>query len=200
MERPESFEPTAVSYEVMSEPAEPWMELDFAIVYQDLMTQEWARQVCGHTARHMGMGLLRSTWWKVDFLNHGKLFARAVEAAMWADVTIVSVHAAEAMPAVLSRWFEEWLAQRAEEERTRASSLVALITASQASLPEMDSTREYLRRMAERGRADFLRHERWLPDELDGFSEGISSPAPRSDFQTSLGRDARVYCDFGLDK
>jgi hypothetical protein len=166
MARTESFEPITLSYEAAAEPAERWMDLNVVVAYQDLLTREWAREVCSRTTRRVGTGFFRSTWWKTDFLAHPQLFAKAIEAAIRADVMIVSVHAAETIPVVLSRWFEEWLAQRAQQERAKTGALIALIAARQPAAPQLASTRECLRGIADRGHLDFL------PHDIQAFPDG----------------------------
>ena len=156
----ESLDPIVHSFPATAEPAEPWMELNVTVAYQDLLTREWAWAVCDHTVRRVGTGTLRSTWWKMDFQEHPPLLTQAVQAAVQADAIIVALHAAKTLPDALCRWFDEWLTQCAQKESTTNNALIALIAATSQTASHLESTRAYLRNVADQGRWDFLPQEK----------------------------------------
>lgn len=170
MEHSESFEPISLSREGVTSSTEPWMSLNVAVMYQDAITRGWALQLDGRTTEWLGSGAMHSTWWKMDFLDHSKIFEESVKAVLVADLLIVAVHASEVIPPSLERWFGAWLPQRTQGD----GALVAMVGTTGKSGPALAFTLEYLRRVANRGGLDFIPQEKRVMPESSSLATALN--------------------------
>jgi len=127
-------------------------------VYQDALTWEWARQLCGSVAQKVGQEHVHDSWHEVHSLADPQILVEAVQMAMAADVIVVSLYAAEELPPDLYGWIHSWLPRR----EMRAGALAALIAVPAQPDHWTFRTQEYLQAVARRGQLDFVPHERKL--------------------------------------
>jgi hypothetical protein len=142
--------------------------LNIAGVHQDAITREWATRVADRAIQLVGECSVRSTWWKIGGLSDPRVFRDAVQAAATADILIVSVLGADALPLDLYEWIDAWLPLRLQ----LAGAMVALIGVP--GQPGADSSRieYYLQDVARRGQLEFLSQHQELPLALPDFSLG----------------------------
>jgi hypothetical protein len=135
--------------------------LNVVVVYQDSLTRHWATALWDRLGQLIDTGGICRKSWKLSGLTNAGAFARAVQAAVLADVLVISVRDAGELPMLLHVWADAWLPQRAG----RAGALVALIGVP--STPDVLAGRahEYLEDIARRAGLDFLPRERMLPQE-----------------------------------
>jgi hypothetical protein len=133
--------------------------LNVVVVYEDELTWSWAREVCAHVRQLVGKEWLRSLSWKVEELTHPRVLPEAVQAAVGADVIVVSVCAREEMPIDLCVWFDAWLPRRPR----RAGALVSLIGLPAQAAGRRPMIPDYLRAVARKGGLDYMPRERKLP-------------------------------------
>jgi hypothetical protein len=139
--------------------------LAIAMVYEDVESLEWARQVCDRVTGLVGSQCLVSTSWRICDLTQPDVVPDAIEVATRADVIIVSVHEADELPLDLYAWIEAWLPRRGRRE----GALVALL-AARPGLEPSPSARSYLEAVARRSALVFLPERR---------ESSPTSPAPR---------------------
>ena len=155
MESPSSQENPVLFVEGTIPPREADYALSVAVVYQDVLTREWATHACGRATRVVGPEHIRSSWWKAKYLNHPRVYQDAVRATVLADVIMVAVWATRGVPRELSRWVDGWLAQRPR----RVGALLALVGTPGPPGSFISPIHAYLRVVADMGQLDFLPHE-----------------------------------------
>ena len=171
-------EPIVPSDEADIGPTESEYVLNIAGVYQDLLTRDWAAHVCEQAIQIAGAERVQTSWFEVPRLGEPETLIAAVQAALLADVIVVSVHAADELPLDLYVWIDVWLPRRS----SRMGALVALIGASGKPTPQAVRTQEYLQAVARRAELDFMPHECRVPDEMSFASipdDGPSHPYNR---------------------
>lgn len=193
------LEPIILMNNLMADSLEERMPLNVAIVYQDAQTREWANQTCARVAQQFRTEPIRSSWWKLDCLEHPLLLQGAAEAAAHADIIIVAMYAMDTLPFALVHWVETWLEQRG----ARAGAFVALIGASDAADAGVLSTREDLREVARRGDLHFLSQVKELPIPADaGDREPAFVPfhAPPPVRDVARGRSQDFHDNWGINE
>jgi hypothetical protein len=153
--------PRAASAARKIEPA-----LSVSLVYQDLLTRDWAEELWNRVGQLVGQeGVCRQSW-QIGDLVDARVFADAVEAAAKADVLVVSVRDAGNVPANLEFWIEAWMPRRAG----RAGALVALIGVPPQPDTQSGRVHACLENAARRAGLDFLPRERKLPQDWSAAS------------------------------
>ena len=102
------------------------------VAYEDLAT----RNVAMGLYNKLAQALLdecdfRCTWWRFEHLRHSTLQQKAVEAALQANMIILSVHAESELSPLAKVWIETWKPKKAEEK----SALVVLLAESGSDNP-----------------------------------------------------------------
>ena len=134
---------------------------NIAVVYQDALTEDWARQLCGPVTQKFGAENVRHTWHNVNSLSEPGVRLQAVRAALTADVIVVSIHAADELPLELYAWITAWLPRRI----SRVGTLAALIGVARQPDSQAARTHQYLQAVARRGQLDFIPYEHRLEAE-----------------------------------
>jgi hypothetical protein len=145
--------------------------LNVALVYQDAPTRQWAAEVRDLMAEVVGHDAIHWTEWKIGDLVEPGVYWEGVAALTQADVIVVSLHAAERLPAAFYLWVNLWLQERCG----LPGALVALIVPPQQANPQpRNETRAYLAAVATQGRLECFMQERDHPGELvRDLREGI---------------------------
>jgi hypothetical protein len=152
-------------------------EFKIAVVYQDMLAQSWAIQMCRPVRQKFGGENVQNTWHSVRSLSDPEILVEAADAALAADVIVVAVHAANELPPELCAWIDMWLPRR----RARAGALAALIGVTGEPASQTICTQEYLLAVARQGQLDFLPHERKLAAESGvPFTPPTTEPARAS--------------------
>lgn len=97
--------------------------------------------------------------WLLTELRTAQLRAIAAREAAAADLVIVSVHHAEALPSEVKGWIELWLKKRGR----RPAVLLALF--DPLYLGTSSSIQAYLQEAARKGNMEFLTHSEEKPDD-----------------------------------
>jgi len=161
MSAAEQLEWTALWDEPGLAPVKSGHAFSIAGVYQDALTCGWAVQLCRPVTQLAGEEWVQHTWYEVPTLRDPCILLNAVQTALRADAIIVSVHAADELPAELCAWIEAWLPHRL----SRMGALAALIGVAGRAVSQAVCTEEYLRTVACRGQLDFVPRERRMPVE-----------------------------------
>jgi hypothetical protein len=140
--------------------------LKIAMVYQDEATWEWADQAVGRVARLVGRSCVQSAWWDMDQLSEPSVEFDAVQAAALADMLIVSIHAADQVPAAFHGWIVKGLARRCHRE----GILVALLATPGHPSASAARLRCQLEALACSSNLDFLPCEQNLRADAPDFS------------------------------
>ena len=135
--------------------------LNVAIVYQDVLTRQWAGQVRDLMAGVVGQDAIRCTEWRISDLVEPRVYWESVVTLAHADVIVVSLHVADRLPAAFYLWVNLWL----QERSVRPGVLVALLVAPERSNSEATETRRYLTAVASQGHLEFLIQESNRPGE-----------------------------------
>jgi hypothetical protein len=157
--------------------------LTIAGVYQDGVTQEWARQNCRRATLLAGEERVQNAWYDVHSLSDPGIFLEAVHAALKADVIVVSVYAADELPLDLYVWIQAWLPRRL----ARAGALSALIGVAQPPDDQFVRTLQYLQAVASRGRLDFVQEERMRPVVSAASASTLNGPRSGATTQALQG-------------
>ena len=142
-------------------PAQSSQALNVVVAYQDPLTRHWATGLWDRVGQLIDTGGICCKSWKLNDLTQASVFAEAVNAAVVADVLVISVRDAGELPLMLHVWIDAWLPRRAG----RTGALVAVIGVP--AKPDVQSGRahEYLEDVARQAGLDFLPRERMLPQE-----------------------------------
>lgn len=97
-----------------------------------------------------GKCAINKEMWLVTELRTAQLRAIAAGEAAAADLVIVSVHHAEALPSEVKSWIELWL----KHKRSRPGVLLALF--DPLYLGSSGSMQSYLQQVAQRGHLEFV--------------------------------------------
>jgi hypothetical protein len=184
-------------------PEKPSVEFDPAdyalrvvVVHEEGTSRLWAEQLCQRVAQLVGAECLRSTGWSVRQLTLPSLFQEAVEAAIAADVILVSVSCGEQMPSELCAWIEAWLPRRPR----RAGALLAIFP--KPARPRLHGgIRDYLKGAAQQGGLDFLPQERPLPPQSAGTAAEFQPNYPTADALQAVSNAHGEPCfDWGINE
>ena len=121
------------------------------IAYEDFETGKHAKKTYDFLVENLGHDCrFTNQMWKFDVLSIPKLREIAVKDALTADIIILSSHGDE-LPGHVAAWIESWL-----REAHNALALVALFDGANTTGGQLRATREYLARVAERGKMEFF--------------------------------------------
>ncbi len=169
---------------------EPDHALKVAVVYEDHLTREWARDLLYRATQLTGQECMSSTWWRIEELAHPAIFPDAVDAATRAEILVLSVNAKKELPLDFHVWIDAWLPRRQQQP----GALVALIGQETGALSS--GVQAFLQAVAQRGSLDFLprAHE---PLELPGAFPAESAPrraGPTTQVHSTVLRNAPEAC------
>src|SRR6266576_1303862 len=103
---------------------EPKFPFDLVVTYEDEATRARALNLCDHLVRELRDDHdMRQSWWKFSFLYDPRLLERATEAALTANMIIVSLNNGKELSFTARTWIEGWLGQKNGHD----SALVALV-------------------------------------------------------------------------
>ena len=130
--------------------------LNIAGVYQDSVTRDWAMQSCRRATQLAGEERFQNNWYDANSLSDHGILLDAVQAALVADVIVVSVYAADELPLDLYVWVQTWLPRRP----SRIGALTALIGVAEPLDFQFARTLEYLQAVARKAQLDFIPQQR----------------------------------------
>lgn len=123
-----------------------WPELTVHIFYEDLAAGLRAKQTLDLLESQLPVsGGMRVQFWRFDLLNEPALREEVANAAMGADLVLLSAHGQHGLPEDVSVWIREWLGRRTDEP----PALVVLLDASSEGMPKVNESLAWLRRAAE---------------------------------------------------
>lgn len=132
-------------------------------IYEDILTQNWAMQMCQPLRQKFGKESIQHTWHDVHSLGDHQFLMQAVRAALAADVIVIAVQAAEELPPELCAWIDVWLPRR----HARVGALATFVGVAGQPDTQAVRTQNYLEAVARRGELDFVPHERRFPAATD---------------------------------
>lgn len=134
---------------------EPKFPFDLLVAYEDKETRNRALHLYDHLAQQLLDDYdFQCSWWKLDHLVNPALRQEASEAAMEANMVILSLRAGSRLDHEQQQWIEEWTGRRPH----RKSAFVVMIAGTDA--PERDAAALMisLRNLARRAGMDFFPH------------------------------------------
>jgi hypothetical protein len=140
--------------------------LRIAGVHEDSLPREWSTQVARRAIQVVGPRCVHAVCWPVGALRHPGAMQVATEAAIEADLLVVSVCGAKELSPNFNRWIDSWLPCRLQQ----TGALVAVIGVPQQPNAFPARIREYLHDVARLAHMDFLPQERGLPLEYPSVS------------------------------
>jgi hypothetical protein len=146
-----------------------------AVAYEDVETRDFAISLCEHLEQRFAGDLeFEFTWWGFKYLSDPEISREAAEAAMNADLIMLSVHRARDFAFEVEEWFRHW-----SEQRTQPDGALVVVE----SEPEHESARKQqesnLLSLARRAKMDYLR----LAE-----TKASSAPKPSEGFPSEDGR------------
>ena len=193
------LEQTVLSDGAASAPDGSEYALNIAGVYQDVVTRDWAMQTCRWATQVAANSRVQNRWFDVHSLTDPGVFADAVRDAIAADVIVVSIHAADGLPAELCAWLEAWLPHRS----SRVGALTALIGVTELLDSQSNRPLQYLQAVASKGRMDFIPQERQRPVVSPAACGGPAAEPASATLQAlnqRYGPRYDAYCHRGLGK
>lgn len=139
---------------------DPKFPFDLVVAYEDDDTHTRALQLYEHLAQQLIDDYdFQCSWWKFDRLANPILQQEAADAAVEANMVILSIRAHRELPAVQKAWVEDWVSRR----HHRKAALVVMVADTRQ--PERDAVQSlaWLRNAARLGRMDFFLHGFTLP-------------------------------------
>lgn len=129
-------------------------------VHEDSATGTRTEEFCQALARCLRPNcVIAKELWLLTELRTAQLRAIAAGEAAAADLVVISVHHAEALPNEVKGWIELWLKKRG----SRPAVLLALF--DPLYLGTSSSIQAYLQQVAKRGKMEFLTHSEEKPDD-----------------------------------
>jgi len=138
-----------------AKPAEAPLALSIAVVYQDAQCRQWVAELCDQVNELISAQAVQSVFWSIAGLDQPGAFQKAVSAASQADVIMVSLRAAEAVPPRFYAWAEAWSGCRQRPNGT----LIALVGLPGRSTVPSEHLQEYLRIVARQAGMEYLLRE-----------------------------------------
>ena len=133
--------------------------LNVMTVHENALTLSWAQELHGHVIRMVGAkGLVNSSWRLAD-LGSPHVWPAAVQAALGADVILVSLQAREEVPLKLWFWCTVWVSRRLR----RPGLLLGLIGLPEQAADPPSPTPGYLQAVAHKAGLDYLQREHRSP-------------------------------------
>ncbi len=126
--------------------------LKVAAIHHDEAMGALASLALGRAAQSVGVHSFHCTKWSIDSLLDSHVLVHAVQAAITADVIVVSVRAQGEPPAGLCVWIDSWLPRRPRGN----GALLAFIGVPGESPPASAQMQDYLRAVAQRARLEFV--------------------------------------------
>lgn len=139
---------------------DPKFPFDLVVAYEDNDTRARALHLYDHLAQQLLDDYdFQCSWWKFDHLANPILQQEAADAAVDANMVILSLRAHRELPAVHKAWVENWVSRR----QHRKAALVVMV--ADTNQPERDAAHSlaWLRNAARLGRMDFFLHGFTLP-------------------------------------
>jgi len=134
---------------------EPKFPFDLVVTYENEATRGRAFALCDHLVRELRDDHdLRQSWWKFSFLYDPRLLEHATEAALTANMIIVSLNHEKELPFIARTWIEGWLTQKKGHD----SALVALVDNAPSSRCSDCPMLRYLNCVARKAGMDFFPH------------------------------------------
>jgi hypothetical protein len=129
-------------------------------VHEDSATGARAEEFCQTLAKSLTRTpAVSKEMWLLTEIRTAPLRAIAAQEAAAADLVIVSLHHAEAVPNEVKSWIDLWLKQRG----TRPAVLLALF--DPLYLGTSSSIQVYLQEVAQRGKMEFLARSEETPED-----------------------------------
>ena len=139
---------------------DPKLPFDLVVAYEDLETRNRALHLYDHLAQQLLDDYdFQCSWWKFDHLANATLRQQAADAAVEANMVILSIRAHEELPRTHHLWLEDWISRR----HHRKAALVVMIAGATASEREDAPVLAYLQNAARLARMDFFTHAFELP-------------------------------------
>lgn len=144
---------------------EPKFPFDLVVAYEDTFTRQRALQLYDHLAQQLLNDYdFQCSWWKFDHLQNATLRSRAADAAVEANMIILSVRAQPEISPLQRAWLEDWIPRRDNSK----AALVALIAGTGKPGNETGPMMAFLQNAARQGRMDF-------------FTQGFDATQPKQD-------------------
>ena len=122
------------------------------VLYEDTSSRDAAIALCDSLAQTFDSELdFEITWCRFKYFSDPAVASEAAEAAMRADLILVSVQRAQDLPLEVKAWFEQWLVKR---EATDGA--LVLLQASADMRSSTTSQCAYLYLLAKRANLDYL--------------------------------------------
>lgn len=129
-------------------------------VHEDSATGARADEFCQSLLRSLGRNCeFTKEMWLLTELRTDSLRAIAAKEAAAADLIIISVHHAEALPDEVTRWIDLWLKQRSSREAVLLALFDPLYLGTSSSIQAC------LREVAKRGKMEFMARSEEKPEE-----------------------------------
>jgi hypothetical protein len=139
---------------------DPKLPFDLVVAYEDLETRNRALHLYDHLAQQLLDDYdFQCSWWKFDHLSNPTLRQQAADAAVEANMVILSIRAHEELPRTQQLWLEDWVSRR----HHRKAALVAMIAGTNTPERKAAPALAYLQNAARLARMDFFTHGFELP-------------------------------------
>jgi hypothetical protein len=139
---------------------DPKFPFDLVVAYEDLETRNRALHLYDHLAQQLlGDYDFQCSWWKFEHLTNATLRQQAADAAVEANMVILSIRAHDELPRAHKLWLEDWISRRYH----RKAALVVMIAGTSTTGHEAAPALAYLQNAARLARMDFFTHSFELP-------------------------------------
>jgi hypothetical protein len=133
---------------------EPKFPFDLVVAYEDETSRNRALALSDRLAADLRDDHdLQSSWWRLDFLQHPQLLERAVDAAVNANMILVSLRQSKELPFPARAWLDSWI----ERKDGHNCALVALLEGA-AGRRETCPVLSQLHSAARRAQMSFFSH------------------------------------------
>jgi hypothetical protein len=139
---------------------DPKFPFDLVVAYDDTATRICAMRLYDSIAQQLIDDYdFQCSWWKFEHLANPILQQEAADAAIDANMVILSLRPHRELPAIHKAWLDDWATRRSH----RKAALVVMVADS--TDPETDARESllHLRNLARVGRMDFFLHGFELP-------------------------------------
>jgi len=134
---------------------DPKLPFDLVVAYEDLETRNRALHLYDHLAQQLLDDYdFQCSWWKFDHLTNKTLRQQAADAAVEANMVILSIRAHDELPRTHKLWLEDWISRR----HHRKAALVVMVAGTNAPGHEAAPALAYLQNAARLARMDFFTH------------------------------------------
>jgi hypothetical protein len=136
----------------------PECPLKVGLMYQDSLTQEWARRQCERLATRAGKPGVHCQAWMIGGLSDPDVFARTLLEAEGADIMAVAIQDAEQLPPAFYVLMDTWSRHRSRP----TGALLTLLGGSQNADDQAQRAEGFLRTIARQGDLKSLNEPREL--------------------------------------